>query len=60
MSFILWCIYNYEHTFVALASAVEDDDMGSTSTNISRNFFMFTMLPAVAINCQSGTLLTCI
>ena len=24
----------YEYTFVALASAVGDDDMGSTSTNI--------------------------
>ena len=50
----------YECTFVALASAVEDDDMGSTSTNISRNFVESTVLPAVGINCHSGTLLSCV
>ena len=49
----------YEYTFVALASAVGDDDMGSTSTNISRNVPLFTTVSAVATNCQSGTLLSC-
>ena len=55
--YISTCTYDY--TFVALASAVGDDDMGSTSKNIWRNVPLFTTVLAVATNCQSGTLLSC-
>ena len=56
--YISTCTYDY--TFVALASAVGDDDMGSTSTNTWRNVpLLITTVSAVATNCQSGTLLSC-
>ena len=55
----LYSTCTYDYTFVALASAVGNDDMGSTSTNISRNIPLFTTVPAVATNRQSCTLLSC-